>query len=293
MTYIHQNLFRIETNHSRTYFNREHTLHTPNMSDQDVTYSTVRFHKSSGLQNQERPEENQGPREASPKECSVSWHLIANSLGILCAFLLITVAVLLTNIFQHSQEKHGLQETLTNLHQNCSTMKNNIDLKEELLRNKTIECSAGNSLLESLDREQKRWYSETKTVLDSPQLTGRGSVIHWFCYGMKCYYFIIDGKTWSGCKQMCVNYSLSLLTINDEDELKFLQLLVIPNSYWIGLSYDNKIKNWTWIDNGPSKLKINFKPEGCVFLSKARLENSNCRNSYPCVCGKRMDKFPV
>ena len=79
----------------------------------------------------------------------------------------------LTNlVFQYSQEKHELQETLTHLHQNCSTMKNDMDLKEELLRNKTIEYSAGNDLLESLNREQSRWYSETKPVLDSSQHTG-------------------------------------------------------------------------------------------------------------------------
>ncbi|XP_052031041.1 killer cell lectin-like receptor 5 [Apodemus sylvaticus] len=133
-------------------------------------------------------------------------------------------------------------------------MKNDMDLKEELLINKTIECSAGNNLLESLIREQNRWYSETKTDLDSSQHTGRGVERHWFCFGIKCYSFIMDRQTWSGCKQKCMNYRLSLLKIDDEDELKFLQLQVFRNSYWIGLSYDNKRKVWEWIDNVPSKL---------------------------------------
>jgi hypothetical protein len=34
------------------------------MSEQEVTYSMVRFHKSAGLQKQVRPEETKGPREA-------------------------------------------------------------------------------------------------------------------------------------------------------------------------------------------------------------------------------------
>ncbi|XP_021044763.1 T-cell surface glycoprotein YE1/48-like [Mus pahari] len=85
-------------------------------------------------------------------------------------------------------------------------------------------------------------------------LRGRGVEIYWFCYGIKCYYFIIDRKTWSGCKQTCQNSSLSLLKIDDEDELKLLHLLVLSDSYWFGLSYDNKKKDWAWIDNGPSKL---------------------------------------
>ncbi|XP_052031032.1 killer cell lectin-like receptor 5 isoform X1 [Apodemus sylvaticus] len=263
------------------------------MIEQEITYSTVRVHKPSGLQNQVRhEEETQDPREAGHRECSVPRHLIVIAFGILCAFLLVTVAVLVKNSFQYSQEKHELQETVTNLHHNCSTMQNDVNLKEELLKNKTIECSEGNNLLESLNREQSRWYSETKTDLDSSQHTGRGVERHWFCYGIKCYYFIMDRKTWSGCKQICVNYKLSLLKIDDEDELRFLQLQVFRNSYWIGLSYDNKKKDWAWIDNGQYKLKVNFKPGGCGFLSKARLENTKCENSYPCICGKRLDKFP-
>ena len=82
------------------------------------------------------------------------------------------LCLLLILVFQYSQEKHELQETVTNLHHNCSTMQNDVNLKEELLKNKTIECSEGNNLLESLNREQSRWYSETKTDLDSSQHTG-------------------------------------------------------------------------------------------------------------------------
>lgn len=54
-------------NHPGTYFNREHTLHTPKMSEQEVIFSTERFHKSSGLQNQVRPEETQWSRKAGPR----------------------------------------------------------------------------------------------------------------------------------------------------------------------------------------------------------------------------------
>ncbi|XP_052031040.1 killer cell lectin-like receptor 5 [Apodemus sylvaticus] len=137
------------------------------MSEQEVTFSTGRFHKTSGWQNQVRSQETHGSR-----KCSVPWQLIVIALGILCTFRLVIFAVLVTNLFQYSQEKYELQETLTRLHQNCRTMKNDVDLKEELLRNKTIECSAGSDLLESLNKEQSKWYRETKTVLDSSQHTG-------------------------------------------------------------------------------------------------------------------------
>ncbi|XP_032763237.1 killer cell lectin-like receptor 4 isoform X2 [Rattus rattus] len=265
------------------------------MSEQEVIFSTVRFHESSGLQNQVRPEETQRSRKAGPRVCSVPCQLIVIALGILCSLRLVIAAVLVTNIFQYTQEKHELQETL-NHHHNCNAMQSDIDLKEEMLRKKSIECSLGNDLLESLNREQNRWYSKTKAVVKSSQHTGSEIETYWFCYGIKCYYFIKDGKSWDECKQTCQNSSLFLLKIDDEDEQKFLQQQLIPDNYWIGFSYDKEKKEWAWIENGPSKLafnimKYNVKEGACMFLSKTRLDNINCGNSYSCICGKKLDKL--
>ncbi|XP_029390524.1 killer cell lectin-like receptor 5 isoform X2 [Mus pahari] len=262
------------------------------MSEPEVTYSTVRIHKPSGLQKLVRHEKTQRPREAGYR---IPWQLTVRALGILCFLLLVTVAVLAVRVFQKSEKKCECHET-PNHHHNSTNMTSDIDLKEEMLRNKYIDCSSGNELLESLSRQQDKWYKETKTVLDSSQHTGRG-VKYWFCYGIKCYYVIKNKNTWNGCKQNCQHYSLPFLKIDDEDELKFLQHQVIPDSYWIGLSYDKKKNEWAWIDNGSSQLdvkirKMNFKPGGCVFLSKARLEDTNCTHFYYCICGKRLDRFP-
>nr|AAK11559.1 natural killer cell receptor LY49M [Mus musculus] len=264
------------------------------MSEQEVTFSAVRFHKSSGLQNRVRLEETGKPRKAGLR---VPWQLIVIALGILISLRLVIVSVLVTNIFQNSQQKHELQETL-NCHDKCSTTtQSDINLKDELLRNKSIECRPGTDLLESLNKEQNRWYRETKTFTDSSQHTGRGFEKYWFCYGTKCYYFVMDRKTWSGCKQTCQISSLSLLKIDDEDELKFLQNLAPSDISWIGFSYDNKKKDWVWIDNGPSKLalnttKYNIRDGLCMSLSKTRLDNGDCDKSYICICSKRLDKFP-
>nr|AAX83413.1 killer cell lectin-like receptor subfamily A member 16 [Mus musculus] len=262
------------------------------MSEQEVTFSTVRFQKTSGLQNRVRLEETLKPRKAGLRVCSVSWQFIVIALGILISLRLVIVAVLVTNIFQYGQQKHELQEFL-NHHNNCSIMQSDIKLKNELLKKKSIECN----LLESLNRDQNRLYNKTKTVLDFLQHTGRGDKVYWFCYGMKCYYFVMDRKPWSGCKQTCQSSGLSLLKIDDEDELKFLQLVVPSDVCWIGLSYDNKKKDWSWVDNGPSKLalntrKYNIRDGGCMLLSKTRLDNGNCDQVFICICAKRLDKFP-
>ncbi|XP_038175425.1 killer cell lectin-like receptor 3 isoform X2 [Arvicola amphibius] len=194
------------------------------MTDEEITYATVRFHKSSsGLQKEGKSDETQGPRKAGHKECSVPWHLIAIPVGILCSILLVALAVLVT----YSKPFKG----------------------------------------------------------------------HWFCCGIKCYYFIMDKKKWRGCNQTCQDCRLSLLKIDDDDELKFLQLQINQNNYWIGLSYNEKGKKWQWIDNGPSNLdsKIaNFsrKTRRCAFLSRTRLENTKCESFYSCICEMRMDKDP-
>ncbi|XP_052577560.1 killer cell lectin-like receptor 2 [Peromyscus californicus insignis] len=267
------------------------------MSDEEITYTTVRFHKSSDLQNRERSDETQGPREADHRECPVPWHLIAIPLGVLCSILLVTVAVLVTHIFQYSQEKHELQKTLNIPHQENSTMQNDRYLIEEMLKNKSIDYDALKQDLDTLNRTLNRCYQETKFVVDSKQHRGERVEGHWFCCGVKCYYFIMDNKRWSGCKQTCRDCSLSLLTIDDDDELKFLQLQIKPNSYWIGLSYDTRTRKWQWIDDGPSKLDLNtakfdHSTERCAFLSRARLNNDNCDRLYHCICEKRLDKFP-
>ncbi|ERE66425.1 killer cell lectin-like receptor [Cricetulus griseus] len=267
------------------------------MSDEEITYATLRFHKSSsGLQDGGRPDETQVPSEASHRECSVPWYLIAIPLGILCSILLVTVAVLVKHIFQYSQEKHELQKTLNDLHQEYSTMQNDSYLREEMLRNKSIEFEALREHLDSLNRKQNRCRGETKVVLDCKQRTGKHVEARWFCCGIKCYYFIMDGKQWTGCKQTCQNCSLSLLKIEDDDELKFLQPKINPHSFWIGLSYVTKKRKWQWINNSPPKLDLmtmeSLKEGGnCAFLSLRGIQPDDCGRTHPCICEKRMNKI--
>lgn len=97
-----------------------------------------------------------------------TWSFFSNfefqNILLISIFDIITVTNL---VFQYGQQKHELQEFL-NHHNNCSIMQSDIKLKDELLKKKSIECN----LLESLNRDQNRLYSKTKTVLDFLQHTG-------------------------------------------------------------------------------------------------------------------------
>ncbi|CAO2606889.1 Killer cell lectin-like receptor 2, partial [Lemmus lemmus] len=165
--------------------------------------------------------------------------------------------LLLISVFQYSGNKHELQKTLNSLTQQYHTLQMNNSLMKEVLRNKCRDCDDLKRQkelkeLDSSNREQNRCCWETK-VLDCIQLTGNYVEGHFFCSGIKCY-FIMDNKHWRRCKQTCQDCSLSLLKIEDDDELKFLQVKVKTNSYWIGLSYVARKRKWQWIDNDPSNL---------------------------------------
>ncbi|XP_063094277.1 killer cell lectin-like receptor 4 isoform X4 [Cavia porcellus] len=131
-------------------------------------------------------------------------------------------------------------------------------------------------------------------------ILGKTCEVYLTCYGVKCYYFIIDNKTWEKCKQTCQNQGLSLLKIDDKDELVFLVSQIYPKKYWIGLFFDTREKRWKWMDAGRSSginVTIMNKPptDGkCAFLTSARISDMPCDNAYSCVCEKRMDAtFPA
>ncbi|CAH7424714.1 AABR07062185.1 [Phodopus roborovskii] len=216
--------------------------------DEGITYTTVRFHKSSsGLQNRRRPEETQEPRESGHRESLVPWIFTVISLGILYFILLVTGTVLVILVFQCRQE---LQENQNNLNQRYSTMQNDSGLNETL-RNKLTQCDGFKCQEGQINRnrEQSKCCKETKVVLHCKQHT----VIqgNWSCCGIKCY-FLMDNKPWNGCKHACESCGLSSLKIDDDDELKSLKPWLTTNSYWIGLSRNTR--KWEWVGDGSSKL---------------------------------------
>ncbi|XP_055467459.1 killer cell lectin-like receptor 2 [Psammomys obesus] len=259
------------------------------MSDRDITYTTVRFHKSSGLQNRVRHDETQGSREAGYRKCSVSWKLIVIPLGIFCSLLLVTVAVLVTHIFQ---EKHEQENILNNLHQENYTLKSNISLKEQMLKNKSIEIDYLKGQLDFLKRQRNRCHEETQIILGCSQPTGKCVEGRWFCCGIKCYYLIKDDKPWSECSQTCQDCSLSLLKIDDAVELNFLKPKFYQKKYWIGLRRNRTKRKWQWIDDVPSNLDLAVMDSlrvigDCAFLSSTGIHDDDCGRVHSCICGKR------
>ncbi|XP_014646808.1 PREDICTED: killer cell lectin-like receptor 2 [Ceratotherium simum simum] len=273
------------------------------MSNQEVIYSSLRVLQSpSESQNRLKPCGTKRPGKTDDKEFSVTWRLIVVTLGILCLILLVTVTVLGTKIFQYIQEKHQQEEILRNLSQKYHNIKNDSYLKEQLLTKKTLEYDILKSEtlrqkkeLDSLFIEKKRCHRKQESFSKSLQNTGKLYEDRWSCCGGKCYYFTTEKKDWKGCKQTCQSYNLSLLKIDDKDELAFIQPQTYPDNYWIGLSYNAKESKWKWIDSGTSSgtnFIIRSLPSGsrrCVFLTSTRVTDIDCSNTYNCICEKRLD----
>ncbi|XP_013008390.1 T-cell surface glycoprotein YE1/48-like [Cavia porcellus] len=270
------------------------------MSNEEVTYSTLRFLQSpSEAQNRPRPDVAERPRKAEAKGFTVPWHLIAAALGILCLLLLLAVVLLVTKIFQEN-EKEKVLEDLSQAH-----ITQNVSSLQKLLKNVTSEC---NILKNKMDKEKtdlkfcfwSRGHGKDKIFAKPLENIGKTCEVCLTCYRVKCYYFIIDNKTWEKCKQICQNQGLSLLKIDDKDEQDFLSRQVRPKQYWTGLFFDTSENRWKWMDAGRSsginvtimnKLPTDGK---CAFLTSARISSIPCDNAYSCICEKRMDAtFPA
>uniref|UniRef100_A0A5F5PWB3 C-type lectin domain-containing protein n=1 Tax=Equus caballus TaxID=9796 RepID=A0A5F5PWB3_HORSE len=272
------------------------------MSNQEVTDSSFRFLQApSESQNRSRPGGTERPGKTDDKEFSVPWHLFVVTVGILCLLLLVTVRVSGTMIFQCIQEKQQ-EESRQNFSQKYNIMQKENYLKEQLLTNKTLEYGIlKNQTLQqkkeiaSLFKEKMRCHRKQGILSKSLQNTGKLYDNRWSCCGVNCYYFTTENKDWRGCKQTCESYNLSLLKIDDEEELAFVQPQTYRDSYWIGLSYNATESKWKWIDNGTfsgTNLKIISLPsgiKGCAFLTATKITAIDCDNEYKCICEKRID----
>ncbi|EDK99912.1 mCG132539, partial [Mus musculus] len=71
---------------------------------------------------------------------------------------------------------------------------------------------------------------------------------NWLSHRDKCFCVSQVSNTWKEGQADCDRKGATLLLIQDQEELRFLQDLAKENydSFWIGLSYTDK--NWMWIN---------------------------------------------
>uniref|UniRef100_A0A8C9SQB7 C-type lectin domain family 4 member C-like n=1 Tax=Scleropages formosus TaxID=113540 RepID=A0A8C9SQB7_SCLFO len=141
------------------------------------------------------------------------------------------------------------------LNRSLTTEKENLERENKSL--KTIRGSL-NRTLEAIFRFSNLPVNMFCPVTKSGAKERRCSVcqVGWKPYNSSCYYVYLSSpwNTWSGSRQECIKMGADLVTIDSEDEQRFISELAPSyfdqwHGYWIGLC---KItRGWFWVNGAP------------------------------------------
>nr|XP_032657114.1 natural killer cells antigen CD94-like [Chelonoidis abingdonii] len=182
-------------------------------SEQEITYSDLKFHTPSKQQRQQRP--TTAERKDSPP--SSPW-LLSMILGLLCLALLVTAGVLGAKFLQASLQVRRQKEELI---EKQAILKNFTQL-EETLKN----CTQQRDVLQANNTELSK---AVKREGDKCSSCPEG----WIQYRGTCYHFTHERSSWQKSREYCSSQGSRLLRIENKEELDFINSLVC--FHWIGL----------------------------------------------------------
>ncbi|XP_026516014.1 oxidized low-density lipoprotein receptor 1-like [Terrapene carolina triunguis] len=282
------------------------------MSEQDVTYSELKFHSPNEQQSRQRAEKAKNEDSSS---LPPHLQLILVILGIFCLVLLVTIGVLGAKVLQNENpnKQHELLENLTQLQNSleiCHQQKDDLQAKNtnltnivniKVLQNKTLnkQCEIVDNItqlqktLENCHQQRDDLQAKNTNLTNIVNMKGdkcRPCPESWIQHGEKCYHFSKEMKTWHKSKEYCSSWGSLLLKIENKEELGFIKSQA--SFHWIGLSRTAIGHGWVWQDGTAHStdlfpVKIQEPGEKCALFKAGEAFSHNCTGQYRYICEKR------
>ncbi|KAM6439204.1 C-type lectin domain family 12 member A-like [Rhynochetos jubatus] len=190
---------------------------------EEVTYANLKFENSHEPDNSTEPEETK--EKGLPTSSRSCWPVIL-ILFMLCLALLMALVTLAVLLFQipkdYRTQLRDLNMTKNELHGNFSN---------------TLQAIGKQLCLEG----EKNLKNNGQTCVLCPA--------NWkWEGGDTCYYHSEEDKTWEQSHQFCSSQSSTLLLIKEAEKLELVKKFP-RRIYWLGLTFQDKQRDWYWADN--------------------------------------------
>ncbi|KAM9173022.1 natural killer cells antigen CD94-like [Pangshura tecta] len=243
------------------------------MSEQEVTYSELKFHTPTQQQSRQRAEITKN------KDSSPLWMLFAVIFGILCLALLVTSGILGALVCRWQQnfsQQQGILENLTS--------------QQITLENQTRELQ---EILENLTWERDHLQIQNTNFLKTLQSEGDKCIIcpkNWIQHGKDCYELVSGIKSWSVCKEYCSSLGSRMLKTDSKEELDLIKPLT-SFPFWIGLLYNETKGYWQWEDGTALTTNVfpslkHYRGPYCATLKNGKALGYSCEGLNSCMCEK-------